>query len=276
MKSYYKKSPEESLEVVGVTSKGLNEEEIKKRREEYGFNELEEAARKSHVQVFLDQFKDFLVIILLGAAIISAFLGKFESTIVIMVVVIINAILGTVQHIKAEQSLKGLKALSSPIAKVLRNGQKLEIPSRELLVGDILYLDAGDYVSADGRILESFSLQINESSLTGESESVLKFVDVINKDDVAIGDRKNMVFSGSFVTYGRGTILVTDIGMHTEIGKIANLLESAKEKKTPLQESLDSFGKKLAIVILIISAIIFGLDIFRGRNIVDSFMFAVS
>lgn len=276
MKSYYKKSPEESLEVVGVTSKGLNEEEIKKRREEYGFNELEEAARKSHVQVFLDQFKDFLVIILLGAAIISAFLGKFESTIVIMVVVIINAILGTVQHIKAEQSLKGLKALSSPIAKVLRNGQKHEIPSRELLVGDILYLDAGDYVSADGRILESFSLQINESSLTGESESVLKFVDVINKDDVAIGDRKNMVFSGSFVTYGRGTILVTDIGMHTEIGKIANLLESAKEKKTPLQESLDSFGKKLAIVILIISAIIFGLDIFRGRNIVDSFMFAVS
>lgn len=276
MKSYYKKSPEESLEVVGVTSKGLNEEEIKKRREEYGFNELEEAARKSHVQVFLDQFKDFLVIILLGAAIISAFLGKFESTIVIMVVVIINAILGTVQHIKAEQSLKGLKALSSPIAKVLRNGKKLEIPSRELIVGDILYLDAGDYVSADGRILESFSLQINESSLTGESESVLKFVDVINKDDVAIGDRKNMVFSGSFVTYGRGTILVTDIGMHTEIGKIANLLESAKEKKTPLQESLDSFGKKLAIVILIISAIIFGLDIFRGRNIVDSFMFAVS
>ena len=276
MKEFYKKSPEESLEVLGVTSKGLNEEEIKKRREQHGFNELEEAARKSPLQVFLEQFKDFLVIILLGAAIISAFLGKLESTIVILVVVIINAILGTVQHLKAEQSLKSLKALSSPIAKVLRNGQKLEIPSRELLAGDILYLDAGDYVSADGRILESFSLQVNESSLTGESESVLKFVEVIDKDDVAIGDRKNMVFSGSFVTYGRGVILVTDIGMNTEIGKIANLLESAKEKKTPLQVSLDNFGKKLAVVILIISAIIFGLDIFRGRNIVDSFMFAVS
>ena len=276
MRGYYEKTPEESLEMLGVTSNGLNDEEITKRREEYGFNELEEAARKSPFQVFLEQFKDFLVIILLGAAIISAFLGKLESTIVIMVVVIINSILGTIQHIKAEQSLKGLKALSSPVAKVFRNGQKLEIPSRELLVGDILYLDAGDYVSADGRILESFSLQVNESSLTGESESVLKFIDVINKDDVSIGDRKNMVFSGSFVTYGRGVVLVTSIGMDTEIGKIANLLESAKEKKTPLQVGLDNFGKKLAFVILIISAIIFGLDIFRGRNIIDSFMFAVS
>ncbi|MBE6089985.1 MAG: cation-translocating P-type ATPase [Clostridium beijerinckii] len=276
MRGYYEKTPEESLEMLGVTRNGLNDEEITKRREKYGFNELEEAARKSPFQVFLEQFKDFLVIILLVAAIISAFLGKLESTIVIMVVVIINAILGTIQHIKAEQSLKGLKALSSPVAKVFRNGQKLEIPSRELLVGDILYLDAGDYVSADGRILESFSLQVNESSLTGESESVLKFIDVINKDDVSIGDRKNMVFSGSFVTYGRGVVLVTSIGMNTEIGKIANLLESAKEKKTPLQVGLDNFGKKLAFVILIISAIIFGLDIFRGRNIIDSFMFAVS
>lgn len=276
MRGYYEKTPEESLEMLGVTRNGLNDEEITKRREKYGFNELEEVARKSPFQVFLEQFKDFLVIILLGAAIISAFLGKLESTIVIMVVVIINAILGTIQHIKAEQSLKGLKALSSPVAKVFRNNQKLEIPSRELLVGDILYLDAGDYVSADGRIIESFSLQVNESSLTGESESVLKFVDVINKDDVSIGDRKNMVFSGSFVTYGRGVVLVTNIGMNTEIGKIANLLESAKEKKTPLQVGLDNFGKKLAFVILIISAIIFGLDIFRGRNIIDSFMFAVS
>ncbi|GEP64050.1 cation-transporting ATPase, P-type [Clostridium beijerinckii] len=276
MRGYYEKTPEESLEMLGVTRNGLNDEEITKRREKYGFNELEEAARKSPFRVFLEQFKDFLVIILLGAAIISAFLGKLESTIVIMVVVIINSILGTIQHIKAEQSLKGLKALSSPVAKVFRNGQKIEIPSRELLVGDILYLDAGDYVSADGRILESFSLQVNESSLTGESESVLKFIDVINKDDVSIGDRKNMVFSGSFVTYGRGVVLVTSIGMNTEIGKIANLLESAKEKKTPLQVGLDNFGKKLAFVILIISAIIFGLDIFRGRNIIDSFMFAVS
>lgn len=276
MNEFYNKSSNEVMELLGVTDKGLNDEGIKKRREQYGFNELEEAAKKSHFQVFIDQFKDFLVIILLVAALISAFLGKLESTLVIMIVITINAILGTIQHIKAEQSLKSLKALSSPTAKVLRNGQKVEIPSRELVVGDILYFDAGDYVSADGRILENYSLQVNESSLTGESESVLKVSEPIDEDNISIGDRKNMVFSGSFVTYGRAVVLVTGIGMNTEIGKIANLLENARERKTPLQVSLDSFGRKLAIVILAISAFIFALDIFRGREIIDSFMFAVS
>ncbi|MBU3130452.1 cation-translocating P-type ATPase [Clostridium tagluense] len=276
MNMFYKQTSEEAMRTLGVSDKGLNDLEIKKRREKHGFNELTEGARKSNLQVFLEQFKDFLVVILLGAALISAFLGKFESTLVIIVVVVINAILGTVQHVKAEQSLKSLKALSSPTAKVLRNGQKLEIPSRELLIGDILYLDAGDYVSADGRIIENYSLQINESSLTGESESVLKTTDIINEDNVAIGDKKNMVFSGSFVTYGRALILVTSIGMETELGKIANLLETAKEKKTPLQVNLDNFGKKLAFVILAISALIFALNVFRGYAIIDSFMFAVS
>ncbi|MGH4120776.1 cation-translocating P-type ATPase [Clostridium sp.] len=272
----YNQTSEEVMQTLGVTEKGLNELEIKNRREEEGFNELTEGARKSHIQIFLEQFKDFLVLILIGAAVISAFLGKFESTIVILVVVVINAILGTVQHIKAEQSLNSLKALSSPTAKVLRNDQKLEIPSRELLVGDILYLDAGDYVSADGRIIENYSLQINESSLTGESESVLKITEIITEDNVAIGDKKNMVFSGSFVTYGRAVIVVTAIGMKTELGKIANLLETAKEKRTPLQINLDNFGKKLAFVILIISFLIFALNIFRGHAIIESFMFAVS
>ncbi|MBZ9634094.1 cation-translocating P-type ATPase [Clostridium sp. FP1] len=276
MNMFYKQTSEEAMRTLGVSDKGLNDLEIKKLREKQGFNELTEGARKSNLQVFLEQFKDFLVVILLGAALISAFLGKFESTLVIIVVVVINAILGTVQHVKAEQSLKSLKALSSPTAKVLRNGEKLEIPSRELLTGDILYLDAGDYVSADGRIIENYSLQINESSLTGESESVLKTTDIINQDNVAIGDKKNMVFSGSFVTYGRALILVTSIGMETELGKIANLLETAKEKKTPLQVNLDNFGKKLAFVILAISALIFILNVFRGYAIIDSFMFAVS
>lgn len=276
MNTFYNQTSEEVMKTLGVNDKGLNDLEIKTRQEEQGFNELTEGARKSHLQIFLEQFKDFLVLILIGAAVISAFLGKFESTLVIFVVVLVNAILGTVQHVKAEQSLKSLKALSSPTAKVLRNGQKLEIPSRELLIGDILYLDAGDYVSADGRIIENYSLQINESSLTGESESVLKTTNIINDLNVAIGDKKNMVFSGSFVTYGRALILVTSIGMKTEIGKIANLLESAKEKKTPLQVNLDNFGKKLAFVILAISALIFALNIFRGYAIIDSFMFAVS
>lgn len=276
MNIFYNQTSEEVMKNLQVNDKGLNDLEIKNRREKYGFNELSEGAKKSHLQIFLEQFKDFLVLILIGAAIISSFLGKFESTLVILVVVIINAILGTVQHIKAEQSLSSLKALSSPIAKVLRNGKKLEIPSREILVGDILFLDAGDYVSADGRIIENYSLQINESSLTGESESVLKLTEVINEENVSIGDRKNMVFSGSFVTYGRAVIVVTAIGMGTEIGKIANLLESAKEKKTPLQVNLDNFGKKLAYVILVISAIVFALNIFRGQAIMDSLMFAVS
>lgn len=276
MSEFYRKSTEEVMKSLGVTNKGLSDEEVQKRREQYGFNELAEGKRKSTVQVFFEQFKDFLVIILLVAAIISAFLGEIESTFVIMVVVILNAILGTVQHVKAEQSLNSLKALSSPNAKVLRDGKVIEVPSREVVVGDILSLDAGDYVPADGRLIEDHSLQINESSLTGESLAVIKSIEPINEKDVSIGDQKNMVFSGSFVTYGRGVVLVTGTGMETEIGKIANLLESAQEKKTPLQVSLDNFGKKLALIIIAIAVLIFALDVFRGREIVDSFMFAVS
>jgi len=276
MNEFYRKSSDEVMNTLGVTDKGLSNEEVQKRREQFGFNELAEGKRKSALQVFFEQFKDFLVIILIVAALISAFLGEIESTIVIMFVVILNAILGTVQHVKAEQSLNSLKALSSPNAKVLRNGQVIQIPSKEVVVGDILNLDAGDYVPADGRLLESHSLQINESSLTGESLAVTKDIEPIDNDDVPIGDKINMVFSGSFVTYGRGAVIVTNIGMETEIGKIANMLESAKEKKTPLQVSLDNFGKKLAFIIVIIALIVFGLDIFRGQDLVDSFMFAVS
>lgn len=276
MDKFYKNSSDEVMEKLSVTQDGLTDTEVKKRQEQYGFNELGEQHRKSTFKVFMEQFKDFLVIILIVAALLSAFLGKFESTIVILVVVMINAILGTVQHVKAEQSLNSLKNLSSPTAKVLRNGEKVEIPSKEIVVGDILYLDAGDYISADGRIIESHSLQVNESSLTGESISVLKTIEPIMEDDVSIGDKKNMAFSGSFVTYGRGVLVVTDIGQKTEIGKIANLMESAKEKKTPLQANLDNFGKKLAIAIIIIALIIFVIDIIRGRTLIDSFMFAVA
>lgn len=272
----YQKTVEEALLHLNTDKEGLSNAEVEKRREQYGYNELVEAEKKSTLMVFLEQFKDFLVIILIAAAVISAFLGKFESSAVIVVVITINAILGTVQHVKAEESLKSLKALSSPTAKVLRHGKKVEIPSREVMVGDILFLDAGDYVSADGRVIETYSLQINESSLTGESESIDKVTDAIEGENIALGDRKNMVFSGSFVTYGRGVIAVTSIGMETEIGKIANLLESTQEKKTPLQENLDNFGKKLAIAILAICAVIFALNIFRGGSIIDSFMFAVA
>lgn len=276
MPDFFKMTSEEVLHDLQVTTNGLTTEEVEKRRAQYGYNELTEGKRKSTTQVFFEQFKDFLVVILIAAALISAFLGELESTIVILFVLILNAILGTVQHVKAEASLNSLKALSSPTAKVLRNGQKVEVPSREVVVGDIMSLDAGDFISADGRMLENHSLQINESSLTGESLSVLKDVEPINKTEVSIGDKKNMVFSGSYVTYGRGLVVVTNTGMDTEIGKIANLLESAKEKKTPLQASLDDFGKKLAFIIIGIAILIFALDLFRGNELVDSFMFAVA
>lgn len=273
---YYREPIQKVLNELEVTQQGLTEFEVQTRRKQFGYNELKEGKRKSAVQIFLEQFTDFLVIILMIAAIISVFLGEVQSSIVILVVVILNAVLGTIQQIKAEKSLDSLKDMAVPIARVLRDGQVVEIPSKEVVVGDIVILDAGDYVCADGRIIESYSLQINESSLTGESLPIEKMANVINEEDVALGDKKNMVFSGCFVTNGRGKAIVTSIGMNTEIGKIANLLENAKEKKTPLQVSLEHFGKRLAIGIIIICIIIFGLDILRGREMVDSFMFAVS
>jgi len=202
--------------------------------------------------------------------------GDVESTLVIFAVIIMNAILGTVQNVKAEQSLNSLKALSSPNAKVIRNGVKVEIPSREVVPGDIVVLEAGDLVVADGRIIESFSLQVNESALTGESESVNKFEEVIDSEEVALGDQKNMVFSSSLVTYGRALIVVTNTGMTTELGKIATLMEQTKEKKTPLQITLDDFSKKLATIILIICIIVFGLSVYRQTEILDALMFAVA
>ena len=275
-KPFYQQSATNVLKSLGVSEHGLSEQEVKNQREKFGLNELQEADRKTTFQVFLEQFKDFLVIILIIAAIISGFLGEIESSIVIAVVVLLNAILGTVQHIKAENSLNSLKAMSSPTTKVLREGQIVEIPSNEICVGDIVMLDAGNYISADGRLLESHSLQVNESSLTGESLPVDKTTDVIDQEDLPIGDRKNMVFSGSFVTNGRAKVVITSIGMQTEIGNIANLLGQAKEKKTPLQVNLDQFGKKLAFAIIAVCIVIFALDIIRGRELVDSFMFAVS
>lgn len=276
MRRPYEMTKEEIMNSLEVKPNGLSKNEVESRREKYGDNELQEGKKKSIFQVFLEQFKDVLVVILLIAATISMFLGNVESAIVIFVVVIINALLGTVQHVKAEQSLNSLKALSSPVARVLRDGEKIEIPSKEVVVGDILYLEAGDFVSADGRIIENYSLQVNESSLTGESESVIKTDEIINEKDIPVGDRKNMVFSGSLVTYGRATLVVTAVGMETEIGKVAELLNTTKEKKTPLQINLDNFGKKLAIVILVISIIVFGLNMIRGQALVDSFMFAVA
>ena len=276
MKNYFSKSKEEVLQELQVTENGLNSQEVKERVKKYGKNQLNEEEKISTLAVFLSQFKDFLVIILIIASIISAISGNIESTIVILVVIVINAILGTVQHIKAEESINSLKSLSSPKTKVLRNGEKVELSSEEIVPGDIIFIEAGDLVPADGRVLDSFSLLVNESSLTGESEGVEKKSDVIVAEELALGDQKNMVFSGSLVSYGRGVVLVTATGMNTELGKIAKLLESTKEKTTPLQVSLDNFGKKLSIGIIILCGIIFVMNLFHGVNILDSLMFAVA
>lgn len=276
MKNYFSKSKEEVLQEFQTTKNGLNSQEVEERVKKYGKNQLNEEEKVSTLAVFLSQFKDFLVIILIIASIISAISGNIESTIVILVVIIINAILGTVQHIKAEESINSLKSLSSPKTKVLRNGEKIELSSEEVVPGDIVFIEAGDLVPADGRVLDSFSLLVNESSLTGESEGVEKKSDVIEADELALGDQKNMVFSGSLVSYGRGVILVTATGMNTELGKIAKLLEATKEKTTPLQVSLDNFGKKLSLGIIILCGIIFAINLLHGVKILDSLMFAVA
>ena len=274
---YYRQTTQQALSSQQSSANGLTEQEVAQRARQYGPNKLSEGEKKSMLRVFLEQFKDLLVLILIVAVCISAASGNMESTIVIFAVLILNAVLGTVQYLKAEKSLESLKAMSSPTAKVLRGGKRMEIPSAEVVPGDIVLLEAGDMVVADGRILENFSLKVNESSLTGESEGVDKTADAIDADQVALGDQKNMVFSGSLVTYGRATVLVTGTGMHTELGKIAALMNQTQQRKTPLQQSLDSFSAKLAIVIIAISVLVFALSVFRtGMSILDSLMFAVA
>jgi len=275
VKNYYQLSSEEVKQEINGKQEPLTSAEVKAHQEKFGPNELVEGKKKTTLQIFLEQYKDFLVIILIAAAIVSGFLGDAESAIVILIVITINAILGTVQTVKAEQSLASLKKLSGPEAKVLRDGSVVPIPSAEVTVGDIVMLDAGDYIPADGRLLESASLKVDESALTGESLSVEKMTDAI-EGEVPLGDRTNMVYSGSFVTYGRGSFVVTGIGMETEVGKIASLLKTTSEKKTPLQVNLDQFGQKLSIIILVFCGILFGINVFRGGNIGDAFLFAVA
>lgn len=274
MKEIYQLTKDEVFQKFG-TEEGLTDEQAGKRLQEYGENVLKEEGKKSIFSVFLGQFADLLVIILMIAAVISMLSQNVESTIVIFVVIILNAILGTVQYVKAEKSLDSLKELSAPKAKVLRNGVKREIASKEIVPGDVILLEAGDMIVADGRIIANYSLQVNESSLTGESTNVDKKEEEITKE-AALADRYNMVFSGSLVTYGRANVLVTSTGMNTEMGKIASLMNHTKNKKTPLQVSLDDFSKKLAIVIMIISVIVFGLRIWQKEPVLDSLMFAVA
>lgn len=268
-------STEELMRQHQVTKEGLTSQQVDKIRQVKGENILQEGKKKSIFQVFISQFADLLVVILIVAAVISMFSGNVESTIVILLVLVMNAVLGTIQHVKAQRSLESLKQLSSPCAKVIRDGVKQEVPSREIVPGDIVMLEAGDMIVADGRILHNYSLQVNESSLTGESTNVEKS-DTMLEGDAALADRVNMVYSGSLVTYGRAEVLVTATGMETELGKIAGLMNAAKERKTPLQENLDQFSGRLAMLIMIICAVVFALCMYRQMPLLDSMMFAVA
>ena len=276
MEEWFHLSEEEALKRLEASRNGLSAVEAKKRREEFGPNALRAAKRKNALQIFIDQFKDLLVIILLIAAVISMISGDVESTAVIFAVLLLNAVLGTVEHQKAEKSLDSLKSLSAPQAKVLRDGRRQEILSADVVPGDILLLEAGDMVAADGRLLENYSLLVNESSLTGESVNVEKRIGKIREEKVPLAEQANMVFSGSLAASGRAVALVTGTGMYTEIGRIASLMNAAEEKKTPLQVSLDQFGSRLAAGILIICAVVFGLSIYRRMPVLDSLMFAVA
>lgn len=274
-KNYWSLASADIISELGSGPDGLSSNRARQLLLEKGENVLDEQKPDSIIKVFFSQFCDLLIVILLIAALISMFSGNIESTIVIFLVLIMNAVLGTIQHVKAQRSLESLKQLSSPSAKVIRDGSVIEIHSKDIVPGDIIMLEAGDLIVADCRIIESFSLQVNESALTGESANVDKFNDILD-NDTPLADRTNMVYSGSLVTYGRARVIVTSTGMDTEIGNIAGLMNSVKERKTPLQVSLDDFSKKLAIMIMIICGLVFALCLVRKMPMLDSMMFAVA
>ena len=280
MTNQYQKKLSEVYDELSSCPEGLSTQQAQKNLEKYGKNIISEGKKKPVWLIFLEQFKDFLVLILIAAAVVSAFMKDAESCAVILFVITMNSILGTVQTVKADKSLSNLKQLSAPTAKAVRNGEKVVIPAEDVAVGDILILEAGDQVCGDGRLIECASVQVNESALTGESLNVQKELCEISGEK-PLAERTNMVYSGSFVTYGRGKMLVTETGMDTEVGKIASLIQNASERKTPLQKTLDDFGKKLSMGILIICAVVFALslinvDVINKDSIMNSFMFAVA
>lgn len=276
MSDWYQVPTKNVLEQMQVSDRGLNTQTARAILKQMGENTLQEQAHKKAWQVFLSQFQDLLVIILILAAVISMVSDNVESTIVIFAVITLNAILGTVQHQKAQKSLNSLRALSSPVARVLRDGKTAEIPSAEVVPGDILFLEAGDLAVADGRLLECHHLMVNESSLTGESENVEKQTEALPDSRLSLADQSNMIFSGSLITEGRGRLVVTATGMNTEIGKIASLMNATEAKKTPLQVSLDRFSGHLAAGIMLICGLVFLLSLYRKTPVLESLMFAVA
>ena len=278
---WFHKSVEETKEYFKVDENGLTSEKVSENRAKYGTNELQAKKKKSTFVKFLEQFKDFMIIVLIIAAIISGVVGYIEGegitdSIIILIVVVLNAVIGVIQENKAEKSLEALQKLSAHVSKVIRNGKMEVIPAKELVPGDIVVLDTGDYVPADLRIIEAVNLKSQEASLTGESVPVDKKTEKIENTEVDLGDRDNMLFSSSLITYGRGKGIVVETGMNTEVGKIAGIINSAEETQTPLQAKLNKLGKTLGIAALVICAIIFVIGLLYGKDPIEMFMTAVS
>lgn len=273
---WYRIPSGQALEELGSSRQGLSRQEAENRLARYGKNVIRERKKKAWWQVFLEQFQDLLVWILIAAAVVSAVTDNGESSLVIGAVLLLNAVLGTVEHQKAEKSLESLRALSAPEAEVIREGKRERIPAEMVVPGDLLALEAGDLAAADGRLLEAVEMRVNESSLTGEAAEVEKGVALPKGAEIPLAARSNMVYSGSLVTGGRGLAVVTAVGMETEIGRIAGLMNDTEEKRTPLEVSLDQFSGKLAAGILAVCVVVFWLDLYRGEPILDAVMFAVA
>lgn len=281
-KSWFNKTSQEvEQELKTDCQKGLSSNQVQENMKKYGLNELQEKKKDSLLKKFLEQFKDFSIIVLIIAAIVSGIVGVaqgegFTDTIIILIVVILNAVIGVAQESKAEKSLEALKKLSSHASKVIRNGKEQVIPARELVPGDLVVIETGDYIAADLRIIEAVNLKSQEASLTGESVPVEKITEKIDENEIGIGDRKNMLFSSSLITYGRGKAIVVNTGMNTEVGKIAGMLDNAEKQETPLQQKLNDLGKTLGIACLVICAVIFVIGLLQGKKIINMFMTAVS
>ncbi len=281
-KKWFNLTTEETAKELEVDiEKGLSSEEGVKRREKYGSNELQAKKKKSLIVKFLEQFKDFMIIVLIIAAIVSGIIGVkegegFTDSIIIMIVIIVNAIIGVAQENKAEKSLEALQKMSSHVAKVIRNGNLEVVQSAELVPGDIVVLDTGDFIPADLRIIEAVNLKSQEAAMTGESVPVDKFADKIDEEEISLGDRKNLLFSSSLITYGRGKGIVVETGMNTEVGKIASMINETEDEATPLQIKLNNLGKTLGIVALAICALIFVVGLLYGKEPIHMFMTAVS
>ncbi|MEW6110154.1 MAG: cation-translocating P-type ATPase [Nitrospirota bacterium] len=273
---WHQKNIEDIIDELGASRNGLSADDAAKRLDEYGPNELKEKKKKAAFMMFLDQFRDFMILVLIAAAIISGIIGEPADTIAIILIVVLNAVIGFVQEYRAEKAMAALKKMAAPAATVMRDGMPSNIPASELVPGDLVLLEAGKIVPADMRLADAAHLKIEEAALTGESVPVEKHFKRLHDGTLPLGDRKNMAYKGTFVTYGRGTGIVVSTGMDTELGRIAVMLQEEEEVKTPLQKRLASFGQKLAIAVLIICAIVFGIGIIRGEQPLLMLLTAIS